>query len=1525
MAKLQIGNRVVEVDDSFLSLSPADQQLTVDEIEATLNSNNPVDPKATGPAGVGRPEGFLGAFASGVQRALGQEEANLRATAGLVRRAWNPEGGDTMLEDAVRYSNQAAQQHPRGVEGVETIFDAPASRLTTYLGDTLGEGLTQIATTIGTGGIAGVGAKLAARKATSKVAQKVLAKAPIAAMAGKTVATETGGTAIELREATGETHAGKAVAAGLGKGALELVFPALLGKAAGLTDEAFGSLSGKLEKLMQGSTKARIAKGAAVGVGVEGATEGAQEAIDAFTRSLADDEYEFMSSETGLRILNAAVAGSIVGGGAGAASSALTGEVAKEEDIPAGELPTNERPSVQINRPTVEGLPELEAALTQEEAEVKAISATLADLNAGRPVGSSANHKVLGFEELPEPFKYIGVNHLTDLNLAPMELVNKELHATRKELNEGIRVLEDDPLEIPTRIKLRSEVKRMSNTLAMVRSAAINPDSQGVPSAVVTTDDADPLFTDLDDANASLLRRGFMVKPYNNEGALQLSRVIGQNQVRPVFNFPNDVLYRDVISKVMDADSRLETGGFYAIASRNLNKLHNLKGTVNLQTLVDIRNTSDRAAAYRKAVQASSVLEPFKAAERPSLGTAAAMMEAGQVKFNKMMDWGYTLLQWAQHNPHLTPLQNFKDIVQSEKGVSMRTISRADEILKKFMRLGKDQQDAAYAFMESLGRMSYRTQEEIDAKIVRQPTAEEERLLITGARYRKNKTRLLRETYQTVVDMRQMVHDEFNNYVRDATAELQYLTDPKQRLAQMKSIQKMVDTFYSRPRFPFATVGQFVTSVHNEEGVLVDARQTEFKSESDRDIIELSAKYPETFKITATRLPERERAWTALPKQVIRDLAQKGYLKGVSKEQRELLEFLADIGPENRRRFISGMNPRKKAIDLQRSFAMWAQNLANANFARRAGPALEREIQTLEASRRATKGADTRSLGLMVQALGQKLDSIINPPDDWQRMKNFAFMWHLAFNVKSALVNATQVPLATYPYLAARFGDVKAVNSLKNAYLDKRTLFINGKVGNLNDSLNRILSKGVEEGKFDQSFATELASLAEGTNMARALAGSKFDRLTKEVSYYGSYLFAAIEKMNRSVVGRATAQLALDNPNTRYLQELKAQQPRAMDRLMKEGFSEQEAVAYLAAVDAVDRTMFEYAKWNRPKFMQGGAKGAIFTFWMFTQGMLHFAVHSPGALRFWLVMLATAGVMGLPGAEDLAKLVNAIGQRFFGKDFNPEHEARKLIKAHVDPLIQRYNPDFETASDLMLHGLSKEGFGLSAAADAIGIPWVPNLDLSRSLSMGRISPLGPELLKPGIDYNRALAESTERLSGAAFGPLFGVVEALRADGNDYKRWEKAMPAALKSFLRAGRFQAEGRERDSKLGTVLDFDPHEPGHQAEIIATAFGFTPTRLSKKWDEKMALQDAINYWDTRRAILLKQMDYATYMKDKEAKTDVLAAIKKFNSQLPDHFKTKTITAKTVKNSLRERARRRQQGYSKQDLPAVKYFELTY
>lgn len=1479
-----------------------------------------------GPAGSGRPTGFLSAFASGVKRAGYNEAANLKAALGVGASFLDADYGAEMVDEAIGTANRGAQQNPKGIEKVEDI--GSVGDALTYTGDVLGEGLTKIGATVATGGIGGFVGKQVAKRAVKETTKKaILKRGFVAGALAEGISTETGATAQEQKEATGEVHPYISLGAGVGKGALDAILPRVLGSSIGLNADEGVGIARKLAKLMEGSKASRIAKAAGGAALVEGGTEAMQEAIDMFARDLTDKEYEFFNSEGGSRLLNAAVAGSLTGAPIAGTLSAVSGKVAPEEAIPEAELPQGEPGEPQKREAGLDltqQINPLSEAIQKERTNLYQIGVTLHDLQRGETPGSKPEHVAVGFTPLPDGYRGIKATTMRELQDAPLELVARDLAAVRNDLAEASQKdIVDDP---KVNQLAKRQLESINTSIGYLAGASFNKDSKGTPTAILTTGDNDPIATtpvELVSTNEDLLPSGFKLDFYHGPGQLQLQRMDGS----PVFNFPNDVSYKTIITHVMKSDMKLQNSGFYKVATNNIKRLHVLQGSLDM---TEMKTLTGRAKVdyYRKAMEEGSYLDDFKGKQKPKVGMGAAMMEAGRVKFNRFMQQGYTILQWKQANPELVPLTNYVDILQTEKGVSMKTISRGDAILKRFMRLGKEQQDAGYDYMDALVRQNYKSEAERQlsgTNTYRHPTPEEERHLIQGTKYRKNKTPLLRETYQAIQDMRAMQDDEFRSYIKDVSAELDYIVDPKTRLAQAKGLQSMVESYFAKPRFPFTSIGDFIVTVKDAEGKLIAARQSESPSDQKADYDELAAKHGDK-KVQMSRIPVEQQKWTALPHMVIRDLARRGYLKGLKKEQIQVLEFLAQIGPENRKRFINGMNPKKRSIDLQRSFALWTQNVANANFARRAGPAMQKEIEALDYVRKNGADLNTNKLGLMISALNEHHAELLNPTPDWSGMKNFAFMWHIAFNAKSALMNATQVPLVAMPYLSKQFGDLKASAAIMKAYADKRSIMGKEKVSELSDSMSKLLTKGIESGIVDESFATELAGLAEGTNLNRMLAGSKYDRFTKEVSYYGSYLFAAVEKLNRSVVFRASAQLAMDNPNNTYLSDMARQQPLAMERLQREGFSETEAKAYLAGTDAIHRTMFEYAKWNRPKIIRGGLKGALGTFMMFTQGMLHFVAHSPGSGRYLLMMLATAGLMGLPGAEDLNDLITALSQRFFGKDFNPKVEARKLIRSSIDPFIKtHFNAGHKTASDLLLHGLSSDSFGLATAADALGVPYIPHINMANSLGMGRVLPISADLLKPGVDYNRALANTTERVSGAAFGPMFAIIEALRSDNADFKRWESAMPAAIRGFLRAGRYEQEGRERGFKGDTILDFDPIDPSHKAEIIATSLGFMPTRLSKKWDETIARRDATNYWDTRRAMLLSQLDYALMMKDPEGKSDAMAAIKRYNSQLPEEMRPKKITSKTVKTSMTERARRRKQPTAKGDKPAEVFYKKLY
>ena len=349
------------------------------------------------------------------------------------------------------------------------------------------------------------------------------------------------------------------------------------------------------------------------------------------------------------------------------------------------------------------------------------------------------------------------------------------------------------------------------------------------------------------------------------------------------------------------------------------------------------------------------------------------------------------------------------------------------------------------------------------------------------------------------------------------------------------------------------------------------------------------------------------------------------------------------------------------------------------------------------------------------------------------------------------------------------------------------------------------------------------------------------------------------------------------------------------DEMVKdEGFSKTEAKALLAGRDAVNRTQFQYTQEARPRFMRGRL-GVLFMFFMFAQNSTFFAVKEPGRIRYLLMLMAMAGIMGLPGAEDMAAIAQFIARRL-GMRLNVEEEVSRFV---ID------NFGGEIPPDLLLHGASRFSFGLPAAADLVGIP-LPVFDMSAALGMGRLVPGVAELGPPGFDFDKKFSRVGTDIAGATFGIGINFLKFLsdsELPWTDPKRFERAMPRALKNVFKAGRFFDEGRERTRSGATIAEFDTDEFEDIGEILLAGAGFQPRKLTREWDRISAQREAQNYWKIRRGILMKQFSIAAMAQDKEAKADMIQAIKRYNGDVP--FAVMRITKDTLRRSLKERNRR--------------------
>ena len=874
-------------------------------------------------------------------------------------------------------------------------------------------------------------------------------------------------------------------------------------------------------------------------------------------------------------------------------------------------------------------------------------------------------------------------------------------------------------------------------------------------------------------------------------------------------------------------------------------------------------------------------------------GRKAQEISADTSRMNWLVRWGWNLVQLADQNKHIAELQRYRELVQQWWTFKMKWISRADTRVREWRALGKNDTDNLAKFIFDVDKMTYLTKEEVEAGVVRMPTDADLAVLV-------KKHSLSPEAFQLYTRIREDFVAVLNQIEKTTVKDInRTITDPLAKQTELAGTYAEFEALRKRPYFPHSRFGDFSAVVKNKNGKTVYFEQFVTKKEAKTAAEELQKEYSEAdgYRVRFDKIPDSVMPFRGLPPTLLNLIKNR---LNLSPEQLNGLDQLtAEFLPTKsfRKRLQKREDTPGYSLDAMRSYANYFFHGANY-FARiEFHNDLQDTITDLNQRTSNVRGApaDATQLRSIADFLQDHFNNIMNPQRDWAALRSFAFQWWLGFSPASALVNFTQIPLVAWPYLSSRFGDTKALIEIKKAVLSIHKIYQN-KEGSIPADEFAAVNRGIAQGPLDESQATELAGTAEGDNLQRLLPGTRAQRFLMQSAHWSAFMFQTSEKINRRIVFRAAYRLAKQNPNAAHIQELKDTNPLEYESLLKDGFSELEAGAYLSAIDAVTRTQFEYAQWARPRFMRGRA-GTLLTFFMFVQNMVWFARYSPGRTRFLLMMLFTAGLMGLPGAEDIAAIAKLLGRKLLGVDFDVEREVREFV---VDLMGDSISPD------LILHGASRVGFGLPTVGDALGIP-IPKFDLSANLGLGQIIPGVAQLGQTGGTFEDKFANVTTDVAGASFGIGINLLKFFSDDAlpiDDAKRWERAMPRALRNVVRAARFAEEGRERTRNDETVVEFDISDPVQAAEVIAQGLGFTPTRLSRVWDKKAMEREAIAYWEIRKRMLLKQYDRALTSRDNEVKADVLAAVRRYNNEVP--FPPQRISGETLSTSRKQRVQQR-------------------
>ncbi len=897
-----------------------------------------------------------------------------------------------------------------------------------------------------------------------------------------------------------------------------------------------------------------------------------------------------------------------------------------------------------------------------------------------------------------------------------------------------------------------------------------------------------------------------------------------------------------------------------------------------------------------------------------------ARIQTDLTKFGLISKYFLTLTQWAERNPDIEPLQRYMNHLAEGWEYKNHFTFPADEKIQLWDKLGKVRSDRLSKILLESTKSSWRKKRRLT----------EDELVNLAKKYKADAVTM--QVFHGIDLDFQIAHAQLRDAM-EARAK-QTIQDPETLKTTLTQIGKDFDFLANRNYFPLSRFGQHVIVVKATKAFEHEGRK--FRKGS----IVLSEHFEGAF-----GRGQRQLRYNALKKEfagkaqvrkdfmddssyslsdfspVLADLLAKKL--GLSPEQAQRMQRLrSELSPANSftkhalgRKSIAGYS-----LDAQRAYAAYFQNFAGHMFRLKYADPLERAIGDLGKSASAIKEGDAATRRELASHVKKHYDYTMNPGNDMAALRGWIFNFMFAFSPKQALVNLTQVPMFTYPYLAGTLqkggfvpghADAIAVKEIIKAIKDTMGQFkvsntgsmvkgaalgaaaggavgsIIGPVGTIGGALVgglhgslRGVSFGKEElklspedssmilyltqrGLLNQSFATEVAGVAHGNLLTRLLPAVSMDKTARKFTTLGTLPFKVSEETNRRVTALATYRICRSY--------LKMTIPEALK----------------ATENGLRVTMFEYSRWNRMPIARG-KKSAALIFKTFQQNSLYFGLTQPGMLRWWMILAAVGGLSALPFWKDIETFVDGLGTPLLkALGFaNPKVDMNKA--AHE--LIKEIGGDPE----LVMHGSSHSSFGLHKLGAMVGAP-IPALDLSPSFQVGTVTPGVAPLLKlfnPKPDVNQIAVEMAQELLGVSGSMGLNMAKSI-VDTNPRasNRWaEVIMPSVVRNITKARRYANEGRAINSKGQTLVKFDPQNIEDQVEMLGQLLGATPTKVSEANEKAWAVKPLIDYYTAWREIVLQQYGVAMTSGDREAMADAQKGLLDFQRQAPIPFRIRTV-----------------------------------
>lgn len=646
---------------------------------------------------------------------------------------------------------------------------------------------------------------------------------------------------------------------------------------------------------------------------------------------------------------------------------------------------------------------------------------------------------------------------------------------------------------------------------------------------------------------------------------------------------------------------------------------------------------------------------------------------------------------------------------------------------------------------------------------------------------------------------------------------------------------------------PLSRFGQYTTYVVGKDGEQLYFGMFENERDAQKMAREMREQYPDATVSTSTMSQESYKLFSGVTPETLALFGESLGLEesGIDTKSEVFQQYLK-VAKTNRsamKRLIERKGIDGFSEDAGRVLAGFVYSNA-------------RQISTnLHAGEIGKAAADVKD-GDVKDASIRLMEYIQNPQEEAQALRGLLFTQFIGGSIASALVNMTQPFTMTAPYLAQFDG----VTGASKRMADAMKLVTKGvrNDADLQDALKRAEDLGIvspQEVHQLMAQARGRGSLITGDGTKVGDAAAKANNFTAKLGLAWGKAFSAAEQFNRRITFIAAYKLARDK-----------------------GMADPMAFAQ----QTIAETQGIYNKGNKPVWARGAIGGTLFTFKQYSISYVEFLRRMWGngpegkkAVGLALgVLFMSAGLGGMPGADDLDDVIDGFAQRVLGKSFDSKQAKKEFFASILG----------QSGAEFVMTGLT-------------GLPGAP-IDLSGRLGLGNLIP-GTGIFTKKSDYGRDVAE--------IFGPAGSLFKQVATGAGKLVQGDVAgaakevAPVALQNVNKGVDMAVMGMYRDTKGRKVIDTDLWE------AVAKGVGFQPASVKRVQDATGTQQNLIGQNKLRETEIADKWAAGRIERDpakvEEAK-EMLADWNRTNPQSPIRIDAAQINRR-VQQAMMEKAKR--------------------